>query len=252
MTYVHRYGSGPDSFLCVHGWGGTHRTYAPLAELVPASASLFALDLPGYGRSSPPLHWSADVVGEAVARVLPEIDSSDVTIVGNCSGAVFALIAAQLAPDRVRRIVLIDAFAFVPWYFKVFVHPVYGELAYRSTFANPVGRFFTNASLRNRRSADTHLTDSFRGIPTEVSLEYLRMLDAIGTVDRFAGIHAPVDLLYGAKTFAAVRESVRQWQALWPQARPWELEGAGHLPIAEAAPAVADILFAPAAAARRR
>lgn len=251
MTYVHRYGSGADAYLCVHGWGGTHRTYAPLAGLVPRSASVFALDLPGYGRSSPPTDWSADTVGASVARVLMEVDSGDVTVVGNCSGAVFALIAARLVPDRVRRIVLIDAFAFLPWYFKVFVHPVYGEVAYRSTFANPVGRFFTNASLRNRRSADTHLTDSFRDIPAEVSLQYLRMLDAIGGIDRFAGIHAPIDLLYGAKTFAAVRESVRRWQTLWPQARAWELEGAGHLPIAEAAPAVAGILFAPAAAPRR-
>lgn len=251
MTYVHRYGTGAAAFLCVHGWGGTHQTYAPLAGHVPRSASVFALDLPGYGRSSPPTDWSAGTVGAAVAGVLSEIDSADVTVVGNCSGAVFALIAAQLAPDRVRRIVLIDAFAFVPWYFKVFVHPRYGEMAYRSTFANPIGRFFTNASLRNRRSGDTHLTESFRKIPAEVSLQYLRMLDQIGNIDRFAGIHAPIDLVYGAKTFAAVKDSVGRWQALWPQARAWELEGAGHLPIEDAGPAVAAILFAPAAAARR-
>lgn len=248
MTYVHRYGTGADAFLCVHGWGGSHETYAPLAALVPASATLYAVDLPGYGRSTRPMDWSADAVGASVARALSDIDVDDVTLVGNCSGAVFALIAAQLTPARVRRIVMIDAFAFVPWYFKVFVHPVYGQVAYRSTFGNPVGRFCTNASLRNRRTAETHLTDSFRDIPADVSLQYLRMLDDIGNIDRFGGINAPVDLLYGANTFAAVKESVRRWQTLWPQARTWELEGAGHLPIEEAAPVVARILFAPVTA----
>jgi pimeloyl-ACP methyl ester carboxylesterase len=172
-------------------------------------------------------------------------------MVGNCSGAVVGLVAAEMAPARIHRVVLIDAFAFMPWYFRVFVPPVVGEVAYRSTFANPVGRWATNVSLRHRRQAETHLTDFFRDIDPQVSLRYLRLLQAIPDVSRFAAVNAAVDLLHGANTFTAVKDSVAMWQRLWPQARTWRIEGAGHLPLEEVPSAVADILFERSAASCR-
>lgn len=241
--HVERYGSGPDVFFCIHGWGGSHLTYAPLAPCVPSTASLYAADLPGYGRSPRPHRWSVDAVGEQIAWTLHRIEAPDLTLVGNCSGAIFALVAAMLRPERIRRVVLIDAFAFLPWYFKVFVHPRIGRVAYRSTFANPAGRWMTNASLRSRRASATHLTQSFSRVDHEVSLRYLEMLDAIDGISRFASVPGRIDVAYGERTFAAVKTSARQWQALWPHARQWPLAGAGHLPIVEATQPVASLLF---------
>ena len=243
MMHVHRFGSGPDAFFCLHGWGGNHLTYAPLAPLAPSSASLYAPDLPGYGRSAPPSTWSADAIADEVADAIERIGGPPVTLVGNCSGAVLGLLAAQRRPNLVARIVLVDAFAFVPWYFKVFVRPGMGPIAYRSTFANPIGRWLTNASLRKRRTADTHLTESFREIDHDVSLRYLELLDAIDGISRFRGVSCPVDIVHGARTFAAVKTSAAQWQALWPHARRFELAGAGHLPIEEATVELASMLF---------
>lgn len=244
MIHVERYGTGAETYVCVHGWGGNHLTYAPLAPFVPGTVSLYAVDLPGYGRSPHPPEWSLETIGRSIAGVLDRIDAPSLTMVGNCSGAVLALVAAELAPARVHRVVLIDAFAFTPWYFKIFVHPVAGEVAYRSTFANPLGRWLTNLSLRHRRTAETDLTGSFRDIDPGVSLRYLRLLDAIPDVRRFGAITVPVDLLHGAHTFTAVKDSLQVWQRLWPEARTWRIEGAGHLPLEEMPAAVAAILFA--------
>ena len=66
-------------------------------------------------------------------------------------------------------------------------------------------------------------------------------------VRRFGAITAPVDLLHGANTFTAVKDSLLVWQRLWPEARTWRIEGAGHLPLEEMPAAVAAILFAAAA-----
>jgi pimeloyl-ACP methyl ester carboxylesterase len=246
--HVHRFGGGPDAFFCLHGWGGSHLTYGPLAPHVPSSAALYAADLPGYGRSAPPSTWSAEAIGDHVAEAIVGLGVAPVTLVGNCSGAVFGLIAAQRRPDLVGRIVMVDAFAFLPWYFKIFVHRRVGAIAYRSTFANPVGRWLTNASLRKRRAAGTDLTHSFRAVDHEVSLRYLEALDAIDGISRFRAVSSPVDIVYGERTFGAVKTSAAQWQTLWPQARRFELAGAGHLPIEEATRALASILFAPAPA----
>lgn len=242
MMHVQRYGTGPDVYFGLHGWGGSHLTYAPLIPHLPPSATFYSADLPGYGRSPRPASWAAEVVGAAVAAEVRAIASPPMTLVGNCAGGIFALIAAGVAPERVRRIVLIDPFAFVPWYFRVFVQPGYGRIAYRSTFANPIGRWLTNASLKKHRTADTHLTDSFKELDHEVAIHYLEMLHAIDGITRFGGVDADVEIVFGERTFAAVKESVVRWQALWPKARRWQLP-AGHLPIEEAPAELAAIVF---------
>jgi pimeloyl-ACP methyl ester carboxylesterase len=242
MMHVQRYGTGPDVYFGLHGWSGSHLTYAPIVPLLPPEATFYSADLPGYGASPRPATWTGEAVGEEIAAQIRHLDAERITLVGNCAGGIFGLIAASIVPDRVGRIVLIDPFAFLPWYFKVFVHPHYGRIAYRSTFANPMGRWLTNASLRNHRTNDAHLTDSFKEIDHEVSLGYLAMLDVMGSISQFATLEADIDIIYGQRTFTAVKESVVQWQALWPKARQWQL-AAGHLPIEEAPADLAAIVF---------
>jgi len=68
------------------------------------------------------------------------------------------------------------------------------------------------------------------------------MLHAIDNITRFGSVDAEVEIVFGDRTFAAVKQSVAQWQELWPKARQWRL-AAGHLPIEEAPAALAAIVF---------
>jgi pimeloyl-ACP methyl ester carboxylesterase len=243
MIHAERYGSGADVYVGVHGWGGSHKTFAPLMPHLPRRASFQAIDLPGYGRS--PWQPVDGVIGIAaqLAAFIETASPGPVTVVGNCSGAILGLLAYDLIPDRIDRFVLIDPFAFLPWYFKVFVNRWYGRTAYRSTFANPLGRWLTNLSLKQRRQADTDLTRSFQAVDHEVSLRYLELLDALDGIEPFRSVSVPIEIAYGARTFAAVKRSVLMWQELWPHARVWPLDGAGHLPIEEVPAEVARIAF---------
>ncbi len=241
--HIHRYGHGPAAYVGIHGWGGSHATFEPLASHVPPFASLFAVDLPGYGWSPPPPSWSAASVGEAIAEAIHGLEVHSVTLIGNCSGAIFALLAASHLRPRPVRLVLIDPFAFVPWYFRVFVHPVFGRPAYYTTFANPLGRWLTNISLKRRRTEGSDLTRSFAGVDHEVSLRYLQMLQAMHDIDQFSDVCAHVDILYGERTFAAVKQSLLSWVAVWPEARLIRMDGAGHLPIVEAPLQLASTVF---------
>ena len=243
MTHLERFGTGPALYAAFHGWGGSHTTYAPLAAYVPSGASLLAADLPGFGRSAALADPTADRITAAVLDALPAAESDGLTLVGNCSGAIFALIGAALAGPRVRRVVLVDPFAFVPWFFAVFLTQPIGRVAYYSTFANPVGRWITNASLRDKRAGTTHLTRTFSTVDHDVALQYLEVLAAIGSLDRFRDLSLPVDILYGARTFRAVRRSLSIWREVLPHATIWRLEGAGHLPIEDTPAQVASIVF---------
>lgn len=241
--HIKCYGSGSQVYFGLHGWSGDYTTFAPLAAYLPAGAALYSVDLPGYGRSPEPRSWELSEITDEVAQAVAAI-GSPVTVIGNCSGAIFALLAAERLPDRIERMILIDPFAYLPWYFKIFLNNRIGRYAYYSTFANPMGRWLTNLSLSRRRTADTNLTESFVSVNHEVAYRYLALLGELDDVVRFSRLRVPVDLIYGSKTFGAIKESIRIWRDVWPHARCHELAGAGHLPIQEATGQLSEIVFA--------
>jgi pimeloyl-ACP methyl ester carboxylesterase len=241
--FVERHGRGGEVYFALHGWGGGRRTFAPLAPFVPDAASLYSADLPGCGDSPAPREWSVDgVVGEIVGAVR-ETGAGRVNFVGNCGGAVLALLAARELGAGVGRVVMIDPFAYLPRYFRLFIAGDFGRHAYNATFANPVGRWLTNQSLRGRREGQSDLTVSFAGADHEVARRYLALFAEVGGVEGFRGLDFPVEIAHGEKTFGAVRRSLALWREVLPRVRVRELKGAGHLPIEEATAEVAEVVF---------
>src|SRR5262245_15001949 len=240
--HVECYGSGSRVYFGLHGWIGDHATFAPLAEYMPAGVALYSADLPGYGRSPEPRRWELTAITGEIAGAIAGVDSTFAAI-GNCSGAVFALLAAERLAGRIERLILVDPFAYLPWYFKIFLNKRIGRYAYYSTFANPVGRWLTNLSLSKHRTANTNLTESFVSVSHEVAYRYLALLGELDDITRFSRLRLPVDLIYGARTFGAIKESIAMWRGVWPNARRHELAGAGHLPIQEATEQLSEIVF---------
>lgn len=244
--YSKIYGNGPRTFFGIHGWSGSHETFLPLVQGLPPDVSFISVDLPGHGRSPWPKQATLRRIGGLVASEMERIGAPRFTFVGNCSGALIGLAAIENNPAllaRIERMVLIDPFAYAPWYFRIFLIPVIGRLFYYSTFANPAGRWITNLSLRGRRAAETDLTDSFREVDHSVSYRYLQLVTALGEVDRWRGISVDTDIVYGDRTFGAIRRSIGIWRSVWPHIRISELQECGHLPILEATEELKYLIF---------
>lgn len=245
--YVERYGQGPNPLLALHGWSGDHRSFEPLLPFLPSSVTLYAPDLPGCGMSPPPREWKLACLVAELAELASSLPRP-FTLLGNCSGAILGLCLARSFSDAGRqeaiaRLVLIDPFAYWPWYFRVFASPRLGPRAYWFTFRNPAGRRLVNLALIARRNRGTDMTAGFRACPEEAALAYLRMLEEIRDVSEFAGLKAPVQILHGERTFRAVRRSLPVFARLWPGVEIREISGAGHLPLKEAPLAVAASIF---------
>ena len=238
---VTTWGDGESSILALHGWGGSHATFLPIAQMVPASARIIAPDLPGYGDSKLPDHWETSVVAKMVADCVPT--GQQVTVLGNCTGGVIGAEFALANPGSVKRMVVIDPFAYVPWYFGLFLKGSFGRMAYKSTFASPVGRYFTNQALRNKRTGDSDLTGSFSRVDHDAVYSFLQMMGKHEGPARYETLHMPIDIVTGEKTFGAVRKSVAMLEEIWPHARVHVIEGAGHLPIEERSEHVARLVF---------
>jgi pimeloyl-ACP methyl ester carboxylesterase len=240
--FISKAGSGSRIFLGLHGWSGDHRTFAPLISELPQDVTFYSVDLPGCGLSEDPDRWTLESLAGSIAAVVRGLPAP-VTLIGNCSGALLGMLAAQRLRGRIGRLVLIDVFATFPWYFRIFLAPLLGPVAYYSTFANPLGRWVTNLSLHERRIPQTTLTGGFARTRHTSTYRYLQLFDEYPAPETFSEFEMPIDLICGEKTFAAALDSIPRWQQIWPQARAWRLEGAGHLPILEATQSVRKILY---------
>lgn len=241
--YYKKYGMGERTFIGFHGWTGSHETFAPIAPYVPENASLYSFDLPGCGRSEKPDPFTLEQITEEVVLSVKSVPAETFTLIGMCTGAIIGVLAAGELKPHLSRLVLIDPFAYVPWYFRVFLQSGWGWYAYASTFANPIGRWLTNTALKNKRTEETDLTDSFATIDHKVTYNYLKLFGEIEGIERFRHITLPIEIAYGERTFGAIKSSLPRWQEIWPQARCWKMKGAGHFPLQEATAQISDIIF---------
>lgn len=244
MIYCKEYGRADGRpYLCLHGWGGDHRDFLPLVARRPEGARLLSLDLPGYARSPRPAAWTMDSILDEIGALIETRRSGPCTLVGFCSGAAMAVLLAQRRPALTRRVVMIDPFAYVPWYFRLFLAGEFGRRAYATTFQSAPGRAIANGILRRMQRSDEDFTRAFASLNHEIALRHLALLNSVDvrriTLDRAIA----VDIVIGAHTFGAVRRSVEIFQSLWPQARRHELTGIGHLIMVKGAPQLAELIF---------
>ena len=104
---------GPDdpeapTILAVHGVTASHKAWPYLAEALPG-VRIIAPDLRGRGRSNAlPGPYGMPTHAEDLAAVLGALTTGPVVVVGHSMGAFAALVLANLFPDRVRSLVLVD------------------------------------------------------------------------------------------------------------------------------------------------
>jgi pimeloyl-ACP methyl ester carboxylesterase len=99
---------GP-AVVLVHGLGGSHLNWDLFAPLLTPHARVWALDLPGFGRSEPGGRNTTVYSNVAVLqRFLDEVVGEPVVLIGNSMGGMISILAAGERPDAVTGLVLID------------------------------------------------------------------------------------------------------------------------------------------------
>ena len=249
--YIVQHGKGRHGVVGLHGWSGDHATFDPLLPYLNPETTFFAVDLPGCGQSPEPATWEMRSLGRVLAKELIALDHVHLTLAGNCSGALMALFAIRELRemgrgDVVGRLVMIDPFAYCPWYLEIFVHPALGPLGwwiYLVTFANPIGRSLLNLCLQGKRTKDTHLTETFAQANHRATWRFLKVMYECGSPAAFRGLNLPVEILVGEKSFSTVVKSVEVWKGILPKVSVHVMPGVCHLPIDENPISVSKILF---------
>ncbi|WP_448131033.1 alpha/beta fold hydrolase [Stenotrophomonas rhizophila] len=104
-------GTGGQRVLALHGWLDNAASFVPLAAQLPG-LELVAIDLPGHGHSAHLPPGTQYNTPGAICHVLDVADAlgwDRFVLLGHSMGAGIASLAAAAAPERVERLIAIEA-----------------------------------------------------------------------------------------------------------------------------------------------
>lgn len=233
-------GSGPPVVL-VHSSASGSRQWRRLTELLQSRYRVIAVDLFGYGKTSPwpgmrPLS-AADEAGLVAAAAA--LASEPVALVGHSLGGAVVLETAAMLADRVRLVVAFEPILF--GYLKG-----YGPLSAYQEIAALSGRFRELGKSGDWNAAGQWFVDYWSGAGTwramsdERKQNTMAMLPpvlhewdmaalGIRPLDGWRAITAPVHLIHAADTRAPTRAIVELLAKTYPGWRMHEVASGGHM-----------------------
>jgi pimeloyl-ACP methyl ester carboxylesterase len=249
-------GAGPP-LLLIHGLFDLLGTWERLTPHLSDRFKLYAIDLPGFGKSPLPEEWAESLSGmiEAAVAFLDWKGIEKVSIVGSSMGGGIALGVAGKHPERVDKIVLINPYGFPspPVAAEVARSRILGTLlpyllnkpvlrrCARALFSRSLHdpRLLTDAlvervitpfaTLRRRR-------DLFRFLQG-ISTETMRKIDAL-----LPQIRQPVLILWGENDRWLTIDHAKHLNQHLADSRLITLSDCGHLPQMDTPKEVADAI----------
>ncbi|MEH1127118.1 alpha/beta fold hydrolase [Micromonospora sp. CPCC 206061] len=215
-----------------------------LIPLVQQRYTVYALDLPGMGYSQivPGASYEEPAMRAAVKRLLTQLDLRDVTLLGESMGATLALTTAADLPDRVRRVVAVNAYDYpggiarssllarliVTGVIAPGVGPILAGLEPKTVMRTILtGGLVDPAALREDYLDELLNVGRRPGYPTVARAVYRNLPSLAAARARYPEVTAPVHLVYGEKDWS--RPSDRQaTRRQLPRAEFTQVPNAGH------------------------
>ena len=255
-------GSGPP-LLLLHTIRTQLEYFRALAPLLASKFTVYAMDLPGHGYS--PIDKTAPFdepyMRKAVVGLIEALDLGDVTIVGESIGAVLALTAAAEVPNRIRAVYALNPYDYETrygdgirrgsWFSNLIIGslqiPIFGAIGASLENRKILGRIMGGGYADPTKLPDDLLADfdkaahgpGYRPASRKVLSGWRSWAEAR---KHYAGIRAPVTLIYGNKDWSHIPERERTKAAL-PNAQMLTLPNTGHFSSVENPHGVAGIIL---------
>lgn len=241
-TFLRRRRGDGEPVLLVHGNPTHSADWLPFLEQIEGPA--IALDLPGFGRSERPptdrLEPSMHGYAAFLERALEELGIGDYGLAVHDWGAV-ALLTAQRHPERLRRLVVIDAVPLLPgyrwhWIARIWRRRIAGELFIRLNSKAGTALLLRQARPGRRPMPREFVEMVWEGWDAGMSRAVLGLyrsadpeaLEAAGA--RLHLLECPALVVWGSEDPYLGPEWGRRYAERLPRAELLELERAGHWP----------------------
>ena len=256
--------------VCVHGLGGSHANWHDLAPLLAQAHRVYAIDLPGHGRTPRGTRSAAVRANVALLdRFLTEVVGEPAVLLGNSMGATISVLAAAAAPEKVAALALIG----LPMprrlrerpdpalarQIALCAVPAIGTraLSRRRVKLGPEG--LIQATLEMTTADISRVSAEMRSLATSLAAAagpdaeaaYLEAARSLGLLlarpaayrAAVASVPAPAVVLQGALDRLVPATGVQQLAALQPGWQVHLLDGVGHVPQIEVPEQTADLVL---------
>ena len=208
--------------VLLHGWGTSLDTFRPMAEDLGRFHTVTSFDFPGHGQSDlPPGAWAVDDFVGLTLELMAELGIEKASVLGHSFGGRVAIKLAAAHPDKVDRLVLVDAAGVPP------AQTLRRRLKrFASRFANSVGRLGQPGQAVRRKivariaSPDYMNAGPLRGTFLAVIREDLRPVMPL--------IKVPTFLIWGDLDEDTPPADARTMEQLIPGAKLLVIKSAGH------------------------
>lgn len=208
--------------VLVHGFMSSHQSFGPLLRQLGRHRRVYALDLPGFGRSQGPAPstgkpYDRELFAQAVLDFADALGLGRFVLVGHSMGGGVAQEVAARAPQRIEQLILVNSVGVeVPTCAKLAALPLVGPLLFALFFAvvGLFGRLYSTPLACARSVAQATL----RGT--------LRCLHRART--SLAELQVPTVLLWGEQDSLLTKTSAYRLADLIPNATVRLLPQVGH------------------------
>ena len=247
MRYLHA-GVGPPLIL-IHGLMGYSFSWRHAIPFLAEKSEVFAVDLlgTGYSERPPDLDCSLRACARRLLRFMDAMTASPFDVLGTSHGGGVAMMAAALAPERIRRLILVDPInpwsprgrTLAPFLSSPIIAPLFVNLAHHSPSVQEY--YFCRLYGDPRRIQSGTLEGYKKPMELPSSFEYavsilrtwnqdLRELET--ALPRIADI--PTLLIWGDRDAAVAPASAERLKQSFRKSQLVMMQGIGHLPYEEA------------------
>lgn len=232
----------PLPIVLVHGTSASLHTWEGWIAALSKSRRVIAFDLPGFGLTGP--RADADYARDADARftlaLLDRLQVPRFVIGGNSLGGMVSWRVATLAPERVERLILVDAAGLpdtvrsIPLGWRIARTPVLGKIA-EWTLPRALVTQGLVASYADPEKITTELVDRYFELTlrdgNRAALRHrLQQFEPGADAERIATIRQPTLILWGARDRVILPAAAEEFQRRIPGSQRVMFEQLGHVP----------------------
>ncbi|MGP9544883.1 alpha/beta fold hydrolase [Psychrobacter sp. AOP7-B1-25] len=203
----------PETIVLLHGTSASLHTWEGWIKALSEQYCVVSMDLPGFGLTGPYVdertHYSYENYATFVIQVLNHLKLDRVTLAGNSLGGKVAWRTAALYPERISRLILVDAVGYsvtpkyVPIGFKLAKYPVMSPIINRilprSVVEKSVLSVYADDSKVNDALVDRYYELTLRQGNRQALSRRLNEIDDDSDQAQIKQLDIPTLILWGAK-----------------------------------------------------
>lgn len=232
----------PLPIVLVHGTSASLHTWEGWTAALSKSRRVIAFDLPGFGLTGP--RADGDYARDADARftlaLLDRLQVPRFVIGGNSLGGMVSWRVATLAPERVERLILVDAAGLpdtvrsIPLGWRIARTPVLGKLAEwtlpRAMVTQGLVTSYGDPEKITAELVDRYFELTLRDGNRAALRRRLEQFEPGADAERIATIRQPTLILWGARDRVILPAAAEEFQRRIPGSRRVMFEQLGHVP----------------------